>query len=181
MVQLQLLFATVLATLASTSAFTRPHAGLTRPAFAKGPRSAVAGGRRASTGAVTMMAEGDADPKEKKGATVNIVGEGARGGYFRTTLKNEALFRAINTEYARSADGCVLRAQGRRSSIEGLKRWCLSKKPGQGPGLSTIIDSVDIDWMDELPNIDTKWADITPAEFAFEEMSADEVIEAAKM
>ena len=81
MVQLQLLFATVLATLASTSAFTRPHAGLTRPAFAFGPRSAVAGGsRRASTGAVTMMAEGDADPKEKKGAVVNIVGEGARGG-----------------------------------------------------------------------------------------------------
>ena len=116
----------------------------------------------------------------------------------------------------------------RRRSVEGLKRWCVSKKPGQGPGLSTVIDSVDIAWMDgesrcflstrrgaregeyprvdtvhhhqggnnardpttdshqrthptELPGIDAKWADTTPDEFAFEEMSADETIEIAKM
>ena len=65
-----------------------------------------------------------------------------------TNCRAGALFRAINLEYARSVDGCVLRTEGRRSSIEGLKRWCLTTKPGQGPGLSTIIDSVDIAWME---------------------------------
>jgi len=124
---------------------------------------------------VLTMGTDKPDPKERKGATMTIRGEGARSGYFRTSLKNTALFRAVSTEYARSADGCVLTVEGRRSSIEGLSRWCTSKKPGQGPGLSTLIVSADIEWMDNLPNISTKWADKTSGEFAFEELTPEEV------
>ena len=118
-----------------------------------------------------------------EGAVVTVVGEGAKGGYFKTALRNEVTFhRRIATEYRRTDFGCVLRVRGRRNAIEGVTRWMTSKAPGQGPGLSTAIESVDIAWLDAPPTSDDVgkgFADVS--EVDDEAPTKEELIEIAKM
>ena len=64
----------------SASAFSRPQSAINRPASAWTQRPAMTTGRPSGRRLVMMADGGDADPKERKGAVVTIVGEGARSG-----------------------------------------------------------------------------------------------------
>ena len=81
---------------------------------------------------------------DKVSCKITVSGE-VQGGYYRASIKNEAVnFRSLTGTLQELETGdTVITAEGPKKALEGFIRWC-----GKSPGLTQTVEVKDTEWGD---------------------------------